>query len=464
MLSKIELLFSFLLCFTLMACAPVTPHPHPHILVDRDGYPLRDDGGRMSEPEFEKRINEIRTKVAEYIESSGQQGKKARLLVMIHGGMTGRRDGLNQMDQLLDDELLAKVGGLDSDVFPVFVNWDSSLRSSLTDDLFLVRRGRRDPVAGVLTSPIILFARLVEGVVYFPVTLVHHLDTWKMQFEKWKKEDSSPGATVAEGALNIITLPPALVTLPFLSAYGEGAWNMMQRRIDQMFAHQIAPLPPFYTEKVTRPGALREFFEIIESNYGESARSSAGGSRVEVILAGHSMGAIVGNRILRDFPALKFSRIVYLGAAASIEDFITTVPPYLSRYRDTEFYSFSLSVRDEGGEFNYFAPRGSLLVWIDSLFDPGLSATGNRVGSFVNRNAIGIRNPSDEVCKRIHFLKFTGQEGDPRKHGQFNDPGIFQNMLAIALDKFDSGRDHLEKRFEIHENICLKPTGFSAGR
>ncbi len=60
------------------------------------------------------------------------------------------------------------------------------------------------------------------------------------------------------------------------------------------------------------------------------------------------------------------------------------------------------------------------------------------------------------MCERIHFLKFAGGEEDPKKHGSFNDPGTFQDILHISLSNFAAQKPLLDKRFEIHEDVCLK--------
>ncbi len=456
---RILLLLSAGLLPLLAACAPANLQSPPHLIVDKEGFPLSDEGERLSETQFDERIEKIRQRVGRHIREHAGPERPARLLVMIHGGLTDIDEGLTYIDSMTDDsDLLEKSGELQADVLPIFINWDSSLRSSLWDDLFLVRLGKRNPVTGILTSPFLIAARLADGVIWFPVNLVHHLDTVSMQFQNWKMEERSAEEYLGNGALTIVSLPPSLAALPFVSGYGKGAWLMMRRRIDQMFAHQIQPLPPFYADKVERPGALRKFFEVIEAEYGIDPEEPQDSHRpkVEVTLVGHSMGAIVANRILRDFPNLQFDRIVYMAAAASIDDFITTVPPYLSRYPDSRFYSFSLANHDETGEFNYFAPQGSLLVWIDNFLEPGFSATGKRVGFFVNRDAIGIRRQEDSVCERIHFLKFAGHEGDPGRHGEFNDPDKFQRVLEIALADFAGQRPQLEQRFEIHDEVCLQ--------
>lgn len=265
--------------------------------------------------------------------------------------------------------------------------------------------------------------------------------------------------------LTLVSLPPTVATLPLLSGFGGGAWDMMRRRIDQMFAHQIRPTKTLLLKPVKRAGALREFFEAIEARFGKdpSREDQGAGPQVEVLLVGHSMGAIVVNRILRDFPTLEYRRIVYLGAAASIDDFITTIPPYLSRNPHTTFHSFSLSRKDESAEFNYLiAPRGSLLVWIDNIFEPGLTPTGKRVGFFRNRDAIGIRSGPDNegVCERMDFWKFVGRWGKfiPHRHGEFNDDRKIQYILDFVEEGYREGERMPDEDVIIHHRVCIDPS------
>ncbi len=460
MMVRLSKLLAVGLMLWFAACTPVLPQQHPHIIVDREGYPNSDQGKRMSQEDFRLRIESIQTRVAEYIADRSQRGKPARLLVMIHGGMISQNQGLEYIQTMVDEQGLLKG----TELFPIFINWDASLLNSMVDDLFLVRLGNRDPALGIITSPFVILTRLVTGLVELPVTLVHHYDTEKMQFEKWEGEHRSLGEATANGTLTLVSLPPTVATLPLLSGFGSGAWKMMRRRIDQMFAHQIRPAETLLLDPVTRPGALREFFEVIEARFGKGPTQAGQDSlpEVEVILVGHSMGTMVVNRILRDFPTLEYSRIVYLGAAASIDDFLTTVPPYLSRNPNTSFHSFSLSKKDESGEFNYFiAPRGTLLVWIDNIFEPGLSPTGKRVGFFRNRDAIGIRSRQDNqrVCDRMFFWKFVEKDGDdiPHRHGEFNDDVKIQRILEMVQADYPEQGRMPDDDIVIHHRVCIEP-------
>jgi len=406
----------------LSACATGPPQTHPHLMVAPEGYALEDDGEKMTPEDYDERIGTIVADVAGHVRTAHSQGKTARILVYVHGGLISQADSLRFIESMLAPDGLLKG----TDYYPVFINWDASLGSSLYDDIFEVRRGTRDPLIGYPTSPFVALSRLLSGIAELPVKLVYQYDTEKMQFESWEGEERSGGEMVGNGIITIASLPVTIVSLPIISGFGEGAWKMLRRRTEQMFAHQIRPQKHVFIDQDHRPGALRQFFEEITP----VAQGEHPG--IEITLVGHSMGAIVVNKILRAFPKIKFDRIIYMAAAASIDDFMDTVPPYLALYPQTRFYSFSLSNRDEGGEFNYFLPRGSLLVWIDNMYEPGISPVGKRVGFFRNKDIIQIRPMEGVCCKHMTFVKFTGLEGQPRKHGEFNNDGIFQSVLELA--------------------------------
>jgi pimeloyl-ACP methyl ester carboxylesterase len=59
---------------------------------------------------------------------------------------------------------------------------------------------------------------------------------------------------------------------------------------------------------------------------------------VDVI--GHSMGAIVANEALRNFPDLRIRNLVYMAAACSIRDFLAVGSRYMKNH-DVQFYNLS---------------------------------------------------------------------------------------------------------------------------
>lgn len=131
-------------------------------------------------------------------------------------------------------------------------------------------------------------------------------------------------------------------------------------------------------------------------NFGQSE----GGPRrpVEITFAGHSMGALVGNEIMRFFPDMPFDRIIYMAGASSVRDFWSSVTPYMRRQRNssgacydwspvcTRFYNLMLHPQRESRETNirYAVPQGSLLEWIDEMFEDPRSIDERTIGKWSN--------------------------------------------------------------------------------
>jgi pimeloyl-ACP methyl ester carboxylesterase len=161
-----------------------------------------------------------------------------------------------------------------------------------------------------------------------------------------------------------------------------------------------------------------------------------------VILAGHSMGAIVVNRILREYPDLPVVRVQYLAAAASLADVESSVVPVLRRRPDATFEHATLHPYAEAGELqnprpvgylaDVFVPRGSLLEWIDNYFENSRSPFDRRAGKWRNV-ALGLHVFPDSVRARVTVKAFgvgdpldrgTRFAREPAKHGSFGDPDL----------------------------------------
>ena len=109
---------------------------------------------------------------------------------------------------------------------------------------------------------------------------------------------------------------------------------------------------------------------------------------LELTLIGHSMGTIVLNRALRECPRLRVRDVVYMAAACSIDDFRSSLVPYLTRTHDTRFYNLMLHPAAEVREWQMMAvdlpPRGSLLAWIDNFLAAPETTLDRTLGSWEN--------------------------------------------------------------------------------
>lgn len=197
--------------------------------------------------------------------------------------------------------------------------------------------------------------------------------------------------------------PSKLLVIGAFSGLGSEAWGVMLRRVEMMFHHENSYQPGVSSKKFNPNSAHYD-----ETNPDTSHSSSTGVGAVAILLReielrqkngrlkpvtliGHSMGAIVSNRALAEFPKINYDRIVYLAAASSVIDTHTSIVPYLRNHKSTHFYNLCLHPRAEELEgamtqriWGEFVPRGSLLVWIDDLLNNPRTLQERTMGSFEN--------------------------------------------------------------------------------
>ena len=151
-----------------------------------------------------------------------------------------------------------------------------------------------------------------------------------------------------------------------------------------------------------------------------------------ITLVGHSMGTMILNNVLEDYTDLSFDRIVYLAAAASIDDVRAAVLPYLRNHRETKFWGFSLSETREALEWDYLDmfDRGTLLVWIDHYFQR-VNAPGDRVFGRGKELRQYFEIPED-LRARFFLVKFGNGRHDPKRHGDFSKMEILERVLQIV--------------------------------
>ena len=450
------LVFSIFCYLFIFGCArPIKDEvSQAHINIEPDGFVVKDDERHFEyKCERQEHILSELNKIDAYVKQN--RNEPLHLMFFVHGGLVSIQGALTNINTLVENN---KIKG--TNIYPVFINWDSRLWSSLYDDIFIVRRGVRAPMQGTLTSPFIFLSRLVDSVIRGVPNVINQADSEKKFIDDYEREEINHhgGYMTKQAAISTVSLPISVVAVPALSGFGEGAWNMMKRRIDQMFAHEISPLKTEGQEQIEESGGLRIFLREFRNKFQKDILDG----KIKVDLVGHSMGAIVITRLLREFPDIPFNRIIYLAPANSIEDFKMTIPFYLAQHQQARFYSYSLSVQDETQEFNYFTPKGSLLVWIDNMLETNLSAEDRRVGSFVNKSAFRVdcnfryvgdesckfdkessakkKNINTSICRRMRFVKFTGETGPnnaenkkfPYSHGSFDKNRILQRQLGLS--------------------------------
>jgi pimeloyl-ACP methyl ester carboxylesterase len=228
---------------------------------------------------------------------------------------------------------------------------------------------------------------------------------------------------IGRGVTYWITLPIKYFSATVLDGFGTSAWNDMLRRTQVAYPDRLDMNIPAATnltvaqrKRFARAAAagLPVFVEALHERQLAT-------NNLEVALVGHSMGAIILNRVIRE-ANLEFTNIVYMGAACSYADFTASVIPYMKDHKNAQFYNLSLHPVAEAGEWYPFVAdmcmRGSLLVWIDNMFSHPVSEEERTFGRWRNLYLAGPTGEpnilrlfaNDEQARlkdRLHFHAFS---------------------------------------------------------
>ena len=426
--------------------------PQHTVTIDPEGNPVDPIAfTKLSKDSFQAQLHTITTEIM-------KSGKK-QILVFVHGGLNHQEASLNRVKELLRDDDLMNA------YYPIFLNWNSDLVDTSIEDLLYIRQGRMARVWGPVSSPFELLVAVGGGILRTPLVwaqmLSSDMNSTGLTFLQWPGKRNSdvlsrelldlyhnngPGAIPIEQGKStlafwdkttaltryVVTLPSKLLLSPFIDGIGQGAWHNMLRRTQMLFYREEAfdirdfrDNSPRIKEMLRQGpdgGAYKLFHtlrDLLNSHH----------QQLEITLIGHSMGTIVLNRALREFPDLPVRNIVYMAAACSIEDFRTSVIPYLLRdeNQETRFYNLMLhpdaEVREWQTSFLDLTPRGSLLVWIDNFLSAPQTTLDRTLGSWENIIQTTHVIPL-EVRPRITLKAFCiGGETcqAPTTHGAFSD-------------------------------------------
>lgn len=383
------------------------------------------------------------------VDVTNKDDKKKTILVYVHGGLNTQKDSVERAEELMnvvDTELYS----------PLFVNWRSSLISSYLDHAFFIRQGEYNIAAGLPTAPVVIGVDAVRSVARAPLVWGTQIAGWfeQLPWENWSnglekrveqldaeyvkslQPDGSHSGVIgieigkdrrtrSEKILTAFSWPPLLpvrflVSAPLIDGLGTSSWDNMLRRTQYLFRKESE-------FKDGHPIDAKGELSMVMRKLDQKIRET--GSSQEVIVFGHSMGTIVLNHLLRQFPDIKIKTIVYMAAACSIHDFETSVIPYLRNHPETQFYNVTLHhSADESERWDLFIPyfdpaiRGSLLTWIDDFFSTPLTPMDKTLGKSENFVRTEHLIPAD-VRGRVHLKEFSvggdSVETEPQKHGDF---------------------------------------------
>lgn len=342
------------------------------------------------------------------------------ILLYVHGGRVSYDKSYGRVEER--GAVLDSAG-----YYPIFINWNSAGGSSLWWHLFRVRQGQDwGPVRGVLSSPFMLLASAGRAISRAPIGALHQAADYcrtiggtnrgdiegrisasrfcpvpgvdaaraaQARYEQrlltYEQPDSVTTAALAIGigthdngwtsgtlrvTTGVVTAAPKLVLGPVLDGFGSGAWVEMRRRAFSMIRSRREFRPPADGDPTYRPpsGIVHGLIDSLQAMIAAQGADSVPPERRRqrtLVLAAHSMGTVVIDRILLYFPQLPVARIVYLAPATTMTELETGVIRFLERNPSTLYYHGTLHPYADAGEwqpgFLDLVPRGSLLEWVD---------------------------------------------------------------------------------------------------
>ena len=237
----------------------------------------------------------------------------------------------------------------------------------------------------------------------------------------------------------VLTYPVKVPSTLLLDALGVQSWKNMLRRTRTMFERESEFIPMLefedaenlnkylgyppdnavpFLDKLNytgRKGAMWHF-----GNYLASGKAAwAPEERPTITVIGHSMGAIVACELLQHFHTLPANNVVFEAAACSVSNFKTNVIPFLEEQNlrsqtaadvvKTHVYNLCLQDDAENAEKNPgeldLSQRGSLLTWVDTLYQSPESENDRTFGRWVNAILATDDFPSD-ILGRITIKEF----------------------------------------------------------
>ncbi|HSN65186.1 MAG TPA: hypothetical protein VLS94_01040 [Fusibacter sp.] len=451
------------------------------ISVDRDGrlkiiendeekYAVNCDSNSQGHKECEKYLDNI----IRGIKNFKRDNKDVEVLFFVHGGLNNPKESLERAKQIYKD--MQKDNQKEHPIYPIFVIWDSRGWSTYQDHLLRIRQGEESEYKAftLLSSPFYLLTDTGNSIVNAPkswlVTGEHMIDAITKKKEKRdnlekeicyltneKFDVSYTGNTdvlprnLGRNARWILSSPIKAITTPFAYTMPKSAWDIMLRRTNTLFytpndlgLKQIEEACTKKTEySFTLPkrqlgsGALFSFLEKLNQPQIKTG--------INITLVGHSMGAIVVNKIILLEPNLPYKKIIHLASADSINNLFNIVVPYIDydiekckksgpssdcNEQTVKFYSFMLDPDNENREESWsgLLPSGSLLTWIDEMYTSPETVFDRRSGRWDNIKKVIPYLPAD-VKWNMHFKilgikgteKCTNEKNCPQKHGDFDE-------------------------------------------
>lgn len=225
------------------------------------------------------------------------------------------------------------------------------------------------------------------------------------------------------------------------SEIGAASWRNMKRRAFNVssptlqFDSRIQNRHDCNSDEHRCVSGMQYFDELLTQ-----INNSKDPQRFEITLIGHSMGAFILNSLINthldslvENQILK--NVVYMAAASTIEETALTIRNLFNAYdnREIEFEQWPqvsnlmLNRVAEVSEMMFagLVPSGSLLVWVDEIYQRPSHPAGRTIGAEVNiYSALPYiqQQLGPYYTNKITFKSFDRTRGSkPALHGEFND-------------------------------------------
>jgi len=410
--------------------------------------------GTPNDVDFTAYVRNTFAAFAAYREERQRAGRPAQILFYVNGGLNGNGTALHRAAE--QTPCMRRAG-----YFPIFLIWHSSFTDTYWEQISHVRHGRRYAAARA-TTPIYFLADVGQGIARAPATYLNMLGDFVESTElsldtlfdgedpvgisdstplhvRYDGPEQSVDRFVGNAALFAVTAPLKFATTPFVDAFGKTAWENMVRRARNTLRRprEFESANRDLAEMARYPkgtGGFSKFFAELERCVRHDPECLAPADRVfddvEITLIAHSMGAVMVNDLIRSYDEVPYRNIVYMGAASSIRQFLETVVPVMESQPALRFHDLMLHPVADGREVTGqgLAPSGSLLEWVDEMYEGAPTMLDRTLGKWVNVEAAAYAFP-EHLRDRLHFRVFgfrpadpgLRDPGDPTTHGDFND-------------------------------------------
>ena len=402
------------------------------ISIDADGRGVSygaDGAHRMNQREQDAAIGKVMQSIRlDYVRDSVRT-----VLIRVHGGLNGL-SGSGEYAEHVANEIKADARDSSGAVYPVFIDWECGLSSSLWEYLSGSPGDNGNPrrwVGGTIRG----VWNILMGTVQLPAALANHqertAESMRLRYGLPSNLSPTPGPGVRVDPTDSRRRP---IFRPFdylfqsvwdlrlvpqhiaVRGWGRGTYESMRRRVQRLF---------YTAAEFEREGATDGRRGVVAQFEDSLLALQRANPSIRIVVIGHSMGTQVVAQMLNYAPDLRIASIAFMAAACSMDDYVRVVVPYLHRWDHATFFNLCLSPLAEREEQHWLLSEGSLLLWIDDALTTEVSARDVTLGRADHQALMLAVTPAD-LSARV-FVRVFGYPTSiepagklPTMHGDFS--------------------------------------------